>query len=78
MMALLPEARGLGLGRQAVDWVAAQASLIAANLWTTVSDFNDTARGFYTRLDFCEVSELPGLIAEGTTEILLRRRLSRG
>lgn len=78
MLALLPEARGLGLGRQAVDWVAAEASLMAANLWTTVSDFNDRAQAFYLRLGFCVVSELPGLVAEGTTEILLRRHLNRG
>ncbi|HXP97076.1 MAG TPA: GNAT family N-acetyltransferase [Telmatospirillum sp.] len=77
MLALLPEARSRGLGRQTVDWVAAQSGLISANLWTTVSDFNDTARGFYAHLGFAEVSELPGLIAEGTTEILLRRRLIR-
>jgi ribosomal protein S18 acetylase RimI-like enzyme len=77
MLALLPEARGIGLGRQTVDWVAAQASLIAENLWTTVSDFNDSAQGFYSRLGFVEVSKLPGLVAEGITEILLRRRLTR-
>lgn len=76
MLALLPEARGLGVGRQTVDWVAAQAGLIAANLWTTVSDFNDAARGFYLRLGFIAVSELPGLVTEGSTEILLRRRLT--
>ncbi len=75
MLALLPDARGRGLGRQTVDWVATQAGLVAANLWTTVSDFNETARAFYLRLGFAAVSELPGLIAEGSTEILLRRRL---
>lgn len=75
MLAIMPGARGLGLGRQAIDWVAADAGRIAANLWTTVSDFNDNARGFYRRLGFAEVSELPGLIAEGSSEILLRRQL---
>jgi ribosomal protein S18 acetylase RimI-like enzyme len=75
MLAVLPEAQGKGIGRQAVDWVATEASRIAANLWTTVSDFNGSARGFYRRLGFSEMSELPGLIADGTTEILLRRRL---
>jgi ribosomal protein S18 acetylase RimI-like enzyme len=77
MLAILPEARGRGLGRQTVEWVVSQASLVATNLWTTVSDFNENAQGFYRRLGFVEVSELPGLIAEGTTEILLRRRLSQ-
>ncbi|PKU23435.1 GNAT family N-acetyltransferase [Telmatospirillum siberiense] len=75
MLALLPAGRGHGLGRQTVDWVAAEASLISANLWTTVSDFNESARAFYRRLNFQPVSELPGLITEGSTEILLRRRL---
>lgn len=77
MLALLPDARGLGLGRLTVDWVAAEARTVAANLWTTVSDFNETAQAFYRRLGFETVSELPGLITEGSTEILLRRRLRR-
>jgi ribosomal protein S18 acetylase RimI-like enzyme len=75
MLAILPGARGLGLGRQTTDWVATDAGRIAANLWTTVSDFNENARRFYRRLGFAEVSELPGLIAEGSSEILLRRQL---
>ncbi|MDR3439551.1 GNAT family N-acetyltransferase [Telmatospirillum sp.] len=77
MLALREEARGIGLGGETVDWVADQAGLLAANLWTTVSDFNVHARGFYHRLGFQKVSELPDLIAENASEILLRRKLLR-
>ena len=76
MLAVMPAAQGMGFGRRAVDWASGQSCLVAANLWTTVSDFNGSARGFYARLGFVVVTELPGLVAEGTAEILLRRRLA--
>lgn len=75
MLALMPAARGQGLGRAVLDWVAAEALRLAPNLWTTVSNFNEDARAFYARVGFEEISELPGLIIPDASEILLRRRL---
>ncbi len=57
--------------------MAGPAGLLASNLWTTVSDFNESARAFYARLGFQEVSELPGLVSDDASEFLLRRRLTR-
>ncbi|HTH17314.1 MAG TPA: GNAT family N-acetyltransferase [Magnetospirillum sp.] len=72
LLAVLPAAQGLGLGRQLVEWAAAQGG---GNLWACVSSFNASARAFYGRAGFVEVAPLPGLVAEGMEEILLRRRL---
>ena len=66
---------GRGLGSAAMDWMAARAALVAANLWATVSEVNLPARAFYQRHGFVEVTPLDGLVADGHAEILLRRRV---
>ena len=73
MLVVLPTWQGKGLGGEIVAWALAQAS--GDSLWATVSDFNGSARRFYKRQGFVEVAPLPGLVAAGETEILLRRRL---
>lgn len=75
MLAVLPIAQGRGIGRQAMDWAIDQSGRVAANLWTTVSDFNQPARRFYESAGFVEVAPLPGLVAPGGAEILMRKEL---
>lgn len=70
LLAVLPTAQGGGLGRQLVEWAAAQGG---GNLWACVSAFNAAARAFYARSGFAEVAELPDLVVAGQQEILLRR-----
>lgn len=77
MLAILPAAQGRGLGRQALDWAIHRSAAVAANLWTTVSDFNDGALRFYRRLGFVEVGPLADLVTEGAGEILMRRRIDK-
>lgn len=66
---------GGGLGGAVMDWASRQAAAVAANLWATVSAFNEPARAFYRRQDFAEIAALPDLVRPGFTELLLRRRL---
>lgn len=73
LLAVLPAAQGLGLGRVLVEWAAAQGG---DNLWACVSAFNAPARAFYARQGFDEVAALPDLVAAGADEILLRKRIS--
>lgn len=61
---------GRGLGSAVIAWAAARAG---NNLWTCVSDFNTGARAFYERNGFRPVAELPGLVVDGRSEILMRR-----
>jgi ribosomal protein S18 acetylase RimI-like enzyme len=70
LLAVLPEAQGQGIGRALVEWATSRGG---ANLWACVSEFNAPARAFYARLGFTEVAKLPGLVAPGETEILLRK-----
>ena len=69
-LAILPAAQGHGLGSQVMRWIIERSG---ANLWATVSAFNQAARRFYARHGFVELCPLPGLVAQDETEILLRR-----
>ncbi len=75
LLAVLPEAQGQGLGKAAVGWAADEAARGWANLWTCVSAFNAPARAFYQAQGFTEAARLPGLVAPGFDELLLRKPL---
>lgn len=76
LLAILPHAQGLGLGKQALTWAFAKAqSKGALNFWACVSAFNLSARGFYAHMGFIEAAELTDLVISGENEILLRKVL---
>ena len=45
----------------------------ARNLWVCASSFNARALDFYERHGFARAATLPGLVADGYDEILLRK-----
>ncbi len=45
----------------------------ARNLWVCASSFNARALRFYARHGFWPAATLPGLVADGYEEILLRK-----
>ena len=75
----------LGIGRSDVERlhprpvggsrIEEEARRLGTNLWLTVSEFNERARAFYVRHGFEETARLSGLVADGTAELLLRKRL---
>lgn len=71
MLALLPEAQGKGHGGRILDRCKTECG---KNLWATVSAFHEPARRFYAKAGFEEVCSLPGIVAEGEDEVLLRWR----
>lgn len=75
LLGLLPGFQGRGLGGAALAWFEAQARGAGANAWAAVSAANGGARRFYARRGFLEIAPLPGLVAAGEDEILLRKRL---
>ncbi len=74
-LGLNAEARGLGIGRAILDWMAREIEGEAQNLWLCVTDWNEAARGFYRRMGFVEVAPLPDLSIAGMTEIFMRKQL---
>lgn len=75
-LGVLPTFQGLGVGTAVLSWWETHSRDHGdRNLWITVSEFNTPARSFYERHGFKEAAELPALIDEPYSEILLRKRL---
>ena len=73
LLAIYPPFQGRGLGREILAWLAGQGAF--ANLWTTVSAFNQRGRKFYRKNGFRQVGPLPDLVRAGYTELLLRKSI---
>jgi GNAT superfamily N-acetyltransferase len=77
LLALLPKFQGQGLGTGLLGWFEQEAlKHDARNLWVCASAYNTRALRFYARHGFAEAATLPGLVADGYDEILLRKFLS--
>lgn len=74
-LGLAASARGLGIGRAIIEWMAREVEDRAPNLWLCVSEWNTAARRFYEAQGFTEVGPLPGLVAEDQAEIFMRKRV---
>ena len=74
LLALLPQAQDRGIGKTIMAWLEVTARRHEArNLWVCASSSNAKALRFYERHGFKAVGTLPGLVAEGYEEILLRK-----
>ena len=77
-LGLLPAFQRHGVGSAALSWFEGQARDDGArNLWVAATHFNVAAQTFYERHGFVCVATLDDLIADGTAEILFRKRLTR-
>lgn len=75
MLGLTPEFQGQGLGAAVMDWMEAQGGMADARwLWLLASSFNARAIVFYQRRGFEAAAHLNDLVADGFTEILMRKR----
>jgi ribosomal protein S18 acetylase RimI-like enzyme len=74
LLALLPPFQSQGLGSAILAWLEREAVAGSArNLWVCASSFNARALRFYERHGFRRAAMLPGLVADGYDEILLRK-----
>ena len=74
LLALLPPAQNRGIGSRILAWFEETAiGQEARNLWVCASSFNGHALRFYARHGFRPAATLPGLVADGFEEILLRK-----
>lgn len=76
LLALLPPFQGKGIGGMLLARFEREAvARKTRNLFVCASSFNEKALRFYRRHGFRELAVLPGLVAEGYDEILLRKFL---
>jgi diamine N-acetyltransferase len=74
LLALLPRFQGQGVGACILGWFEQEGLRLGArNLWVCASSFNARALRFYGRHGFSPAATLPGLVADGYDEILLRK-----
>jgi ribosomal protein S18 acetylase RimI-like enzyme len=74
LLALLPQAQAQGIGSHIMAWFERTAlEHRARNLWVCASSFNARALRFYERHGYRRAATLPGLVADGYDEILLRK-----
>ena len=74
LLALFPPFQNQGLGTALLAWLEGEALARGGrNLWVCASAFNAAALRFYERHGFKRAAVLPGLVADGYDEILLRK-----
>jgi ribosomal protein S18 acetylase RimI-like enzyme len=74
LLAVLPQAQAQGIGSSIIAWFESAALQYGArNLWVCASSFNRRGLRFYERHGFTRAATLPGLVADGYDEILLRK-----
>ena len=74
LLAILPRFQSQGLGASILAWLEQEAiGLGARNVWVCAASFNAGAVRFYERHGFRPAATLPGLVADGYDEILLRK-----
>jgi ribosomal protein S18 acetylase RimI-like enzyme len=74
LLAVLPQAQAQGIGSSIIAWFESAALQHGArNLWVCASSFNRRGLRFYERHGFTRAATLPGLVADGYDEILLRK-----
>ncbi len=76
-LGILPSFQKKGIGNAVLSRFEAEGrGAQARNIWVSTSEFNVGALAFYERFGFIRVATLDALVAEGTNEILLRKRLT--
>lgn len=76
-LGLLPDCQSQRAGSRVLNWFETAARENSQrNLWVAASDTNTGALRFYRRHGFEAVAGLDGLVTDGRTDILLRKRLS--
>ena len=74
LLALLPRFQSQGIGASILAWFEQEGLRLGArNLFVCASSFNARALRFYARHGFQPAATLPGLVADGYDEILLRK-----
>ncbi len=77
MLAVASRLHGRGIGGALLGFVEAEARRNGdRNLWIAATATNTGARRLYARSGYSEVAHLDGLVRDGVTEVLMRKRLA--
>jgi ribosomal-protein-alanine N-acetyltransferase len=68
-------ARNNGVGGRLLAHVEQLVFCRTKNLFACVSDFNVSARAFYTKMGYQEIGPIPNLLTPGSAEIFLRKTM---
>ncbi|HSW30128.1 MAG TPA: GNAT family N-acetyltransferase [Longimicrobiales bacterium] len=74
-IAVSPRMRGRGVGTALLDFAEARWRGEARWFFLCVSSFNTRARALYERRGYDVVGELPDQVVDGSSEIIMRKRL---
>ena len=69
--------QGQGIGSELLAWIEQETKPHANNIWVATSAFNTRAITIYERFGFTQVGLLDGLVMDGKSEVLMRKRLPR-
>ncbi|MBP8083127.1 MAG: GNAT family N-acetyltransferase [Spirochaetes bacterium] len=75
LLTVLPECRGKGFGKQALDLFEENYAAERGKIFLVVADFNPDAKSFYERNGYCQVGIIPGLYRSGINESLMMKNL---
>jgi len=67
--------RGRGIGKALIEFAEERIFRETPNVFICVSDFNQEAQGFYSKMGYRKVGELKNFIIAGHSEILLRKTI---
>lgn len=73
IIAVKKEYRGMGVGKQLLQYVADRAMEGSRKTFLTVDDFNPDARRLYEAVGYQEVGPIPNLYKKGRTSYLMMR-----
>ena len=74
-IAVEPSFHGQGTGTVMLQFAEAYAAKYSPHFFLCVSSFNKAAQNFYHQHGYVQVGELPDYLQEGTSELLLYKRL---
>ncbi len=77
LLGLFAETQGDGFGPHIIAWLISETRMGGSNLWATVSASNSKARRFYEKQGFLPIGDIPDLVQDGCTEILLHLPLKK-
>jgi [ribosomal protein S18]-alanine N-acetyltransferase len=70
-----PRYRNLGIGQQLITFLEKRIHEVSPNVFMCVSDFNTDAQRLYEKMGFEVIGEIKNYIAEGYSEVLLRKTI---